>query len=132
MVKPVPAPAPVEARESKPDNGNHEREVEQALKAWASAWSKKDLDGYFAAYARDFDAGKSRKAWEEERRARINGKRNISVAVSAVKVTVSGNKATVRFRQDYKADSLNVSSGKRMDMVRSGNNWLIVKESTGS
>lgn len=122
----------MEARESKPDNGNHEREVEQALKAWASAWSKKDLDAYFAAYARDFDAGKSRKAWEEERRARINGKRNISVVVSSVKVTVNGNKATARFHQSYKADSLDVNSGKRVDFVRSGNNWLIVKESTGS
>lgn len=132
VAKPVPTPAPVEARETKPDTANQEREVEQALKAWASAWSKKDLDGYFAAYARDFDAGKSRKAWEEERRARIMGKRSISVLVSGVKVSLNGNKATVRFHQDYKADSLEVSSGKRVDMVRSGNTWLIVKESTGS
>ncbi len=127
-----PAPAPVEPRDTKPDTAGQEREVESALKAWASAWSKKDLDGYFAAYARDFDGGKTRKAWEEDRRARITGKRSISVVLSDVKVSVKGNKASVRFHQEYKADSLNVSSGKRVDMVRSGNTWLIVKESAGS
>lgn len=90
------------------------------------------MDGYFAAYARDFNGGKTRKVWEQERRDRITGKRNISVKISNIKIDVNGNKATARFHQDYKADSLSVSSGKRVDLVRSGNNWLIVKESAGS
>lgn len=132
VVKPAPAPAPAPVAEPKNDNAAQEREVESALKAWASAWSKQDMDGYFAAYAKDFNGGKTRKAWEQERRDRITSKRNISVKISGIKVDVSGNKATVRFHQDYKADSLSVSSGKRMELVRSGNNWLIVKESAGS
>jgi predicted type IV restriction endonuclease len=49
-----------------------------------------------------------------------------------LRVDVNGNKATATFRQEYKADSLSVSSGKRLDLVRSGNTWVIVKESTGS
>jgi tetratricopeptide (TPR) repeat protein len=124
---PAPAPAPVEA---KAEAG--EREVESALQAWAAAWSKKDLNGYFAAYSRDFNGGKSRKAWEQERRERIQGKRSISVKLSRIDISVNGNKATARFHQDYKADSLSVSSGKRVDLVRSGGEWVIVKESTGS
>lgn len=122
-----PAPAPVEAKAEAA-----EREVESALQAWAAAWSKKDLNAYFAAYSRDFNGGKSRKAWEQERRERIQGKRNISVKLSKISVSVNGNKATARFRQDYKADSLDISSGKRIDLVRSGGEWVIVKESTGS
>lgn len=90
------------------------------------------MDGYFAAYARDFNGGKTRKSWEQERRDRITSKRSISVKISGIKVDLNGNKATVRFHQDYKADSLSISSGKRMELVRSGNNWLIVKESAGS
>lgn len=125
--KPTPAPAPVEAKAEAA-----EREVEAALQAWATAWSKKDLNGYFAAYSRDFNGGKSRKAWEQERRERIQGKRSISVQLSKIDVTVNGNKATARFRQDYKADSLNISSGKRVELVRAGGEWVIVKESTGS
>lgn len=126
---PVPAPAPAPA-EAKGDA--QEQAVESAVRAWASAWSRKDLDAYFAAYAGDFGGGKSHKAWEQERRDRITGKRSISVKVSDLEITVSGNKATARFRQDYKADSLNVSSGKRLDFVRNGNEWVIVKETSGS
>jgi tetratricopeptide (TPR) repeat protein len=140
-VKPAPAPAPVAVPtpvapapspvESKIEA--REREVESAVRAWAKAWSAKDMDGYIGAYARDFDGGKgNRKAWEQERRERINGKRSISVKISDLNVKIEGNKATARFRQDYRADSLNVSSGKRLDLVRNGNEWVIVKENSGS
>jgi ketosteroid isomerase-like protein len=128
---PAPAPAPTAApTEAKADASA--REVESALRAWAAAWSKKDLAGYFAAYSHDFTGGKTRKTWEQERRDRIQGKRSISVKLSDIDVTVSGNKATARFHQDYKADSLSISSGKRVDMVRTGGEWVIVKESSGS
>ena len=127
----VPAPAPAPAKQESEDAAA-ERDVAAAVRAWAEAWSRKDMGDYFAAYAKDFDGGKSRKAWEQERRERITGKRSISVKVSGLKVSVNGNKATAQFRQEYKADSLSVSSGKRLDLVRSGGNWVIVKESTGS
>ncbi|MEY2842228.1 MAG: hypothetical protein RI920_265 [Pseudomonadota bacterium] len=132
--KPAPAPAPVQAPapvEAKAERG--EKDVEGAVKAWANAWSKKDVDGYFAAYTKDFDGGKNgRRSWETERRDRINGKRSISVKLSDLRVTINGNKATATFHQDYRADSLTVSSGKKLELVRSGNNWLISKEGAGS
>jgi tetratricopeptide (TPR) repeat protein len=127
--KAAPAPAPT-AAEAKADA--REKEVESAIKSWAAAWSKKDLDGYFAAYARDFSPGKSHSAWEQERRSRIVGKRNISVKLSNISIEINGNKAFAHFRQEYKADSLSVGSTKKLDLVRSGNTWLIVKESAGS
>ena len=149
---PAPAPAPVvppvaaapkpAATEPKPadtkparadaDDSAREREIGNAVRAWADAWSRKDVDGYFGAYARDFNGGKTRKAWEQDRKERILGKRSISVKVSGLKVTVNGNKAVAQFKQDYNADSLSVTSGKRLELVRSGNGWLIAKESTGS
>lgn len=128
---PTPAPAPAPAKQESEDSAA-ERDVAAAVRAWAEAWSRKDMGDYFAAYAKDFDGGKSRKAWEQERRERITGKRSISVKISGLKVSVNGNKATAQFRQEYKADNLSVSSGKRLDLVRNGGNWVIVKESTGS
>jgi ketosteroid isomerase-like protein len=126
--KPTPAPAPVEAKADA-----REREVESAVRAWATAWSAKDMNGYLGAYAKDFDGGKgSRKAWEQERRERITGKRSITVKVSDLDIKVDGTKAVVRFRQDYRADGLNISGGKRLDLVRAGGEWVIVKESSGS
>ena len=91
------------------------------------------MAAYLAAYAKDFDTPgqQSRKAWEEERRSRIVGKSRINVKLSNLSVDVKGSKATAKFKQDYSADALNVSSRKRLDMARAGERWLIVRESTG-
>jgi hypothetical protein len=56
----------------------------------------------------------------------------IDVDVSDVTVSVTGDRASARFKQDYTSDSLSVTSRKTLDMVKSGNRWLIVRESTGS
>lgn len=129
-VTPTPAPAaPAPAAAT----SAAEKEVENAVKAWAGAWSAKDMNAYLAAYGKDFDTpGKqTRKAWEEDRRARIVGKSKISVKLSELSVDVNGSKATAKFRQDYSADTLHISSRKTLDMTKAGERWLIVRESTG-
>jgi len=107
--------------------------VEAAVRSWASAWSAKDLRAYFAAYAGNFQAPghPSRQSWEAERRSRITGKSSISVKISDLAVDIQGGKATARFKQDYSADTLNVSDRKTLSLERSGGRWLIVKETTG-
>ncbi|MDW5443205.1 tetratricopeptide repeat protein [Polaromonas sp. SM01] len=126
----APAPAPAAAT---PVSSAAEKEIENAVRAWANAWSSKDMATYLAAYGKDFDTpGKqSRKAWEEERRNRIVGKSRINVKLSNLSVAVKGNAATARFKQDYSADALNVSSRKTLDLAKAGERWVIVKESTG-
>jgi len=42
------------------------------------------------------------------------------------------SKAVAKFRQDYHADTLSVSSRKTLDLVKAGDRWVIVKESTGA
>ncbi|MDP3413777.1 MAG: tetratricopeptide repeat protein, partial [Polaromonas sp.] len=108
-----------------------QREVEAAVRGWAGAWSSKDMNAYLGAYASNFapPGGQARKAWESDRRARIEPRARIGVDVSNLEVTVEGDKATARFRQDYTSDTLNVTSRKTLDMVKSGNRWLIVRES---
>jgi len=109
------------------------REVEQAVHNWAAAWGDKNLKAYFAAYGRDFDpAGKqSRSAWEEERRARIEGKASISIKITDLQTLVRGNTALVKFRQDYRANGIAISSRKTLEMMRQGDNWKIVREAVG-
>ena len=126
----VPAAAPVAPAGA----ADAQREVEAAVRTWAGAWSSKDMNGYLGAYASSFapPSGQARKAWEADRRARIEPRARIGVDVSNLEVTVEGDKATARFRQDYTSDTLNVTSRKTLDMVKSGNRWLIVRESTGS
>ncbi len=128
----APAPAPT-APVAAASTGNS-RDVEAAVQAWAAAWSAKDMGAYLGAYGKEFDPpGKmSRKAWEDERRARIVGKSRITVKLTEVSVSVNGNRATAKFRQAYSADTLNVSSRKTLDLVKAGDRWVIVRESTGA
>jgi ketosteroid isomerase-like protein len=131
VAAPSPAPAPLSV--SAPASAAGSKDVEAAVHAWAAAWATKDMGGYLGAYGREFDPpGKmSRAAWESERRARIVGKNRISVKLSDVAVSVNGNKAVAKFKQAYSADALNVSSRKTLELVKSGDRWLIVRESTG-
>ncbi len=124
---PPPAPAPAVASDAN-------KQVEAAVRAWADAWASKDMAAYLGSYGQNFDTPgqQSRKSWEADRRARIVGKSSISVKLSNLTVDVEGSKATAKFKQDYSADSLNVSSRKTLDMAKVGERWLIVKESTGN
>lgn len=101
------------------------------MRAWARAWAAKDVKGYLAAYGKEFDppGNASRSAWETERRQRIGGKSKITLKLDSLTVSVNGDKAIAKFRQDYKADALAVSSRKTLDLVKSGDRWLIVRES---
>ena len=114
-------------------SGGVDKDVEAMVGNWAAAWSAKDMTGYLGSYGKDFDPpGKAdRKAWEEDRRNRIMGKSRISVKLADVAVSVNGNKAVVKFKQAYSADGLNVTSRKTLEMVKSGDKWVIVRESTG-
>ena len=110
-----------------------EKEIESTVLNWAATWSAKDMTGYLASYGKDFDPPGSvgRKAWEDDRRSRIMGKSRISVKLSDLVVAINGSKAVVKFKQAYSADSLNVSSRKTLELVKAGERWVIVRESTG-
>lgn len=109
------------------------KEVETAVRNWATAWSAKNMDAYLGSYGKDFDppGNVSRKIWEDDRRTRIMGKSRINIKLNDLSVSLNGNKATVKFKQAYSADSINVSSRKTLDLVKAGDRWVIVRETTG-
>jgi ketosteroid isomerase-like protein len=111
-----------------------EQAAQEAVLAWAKAWSAKDLASYLGAYSKEFTPpGKqSRAAWEEDRRKRIVGKSSISVKLDNLDVSISGNKAVAKFRQHYHAGALSVSSRKTLHLLKTGDRWQITKESSGS
>lgn len=126
-VKPAPAPAP------KPVNDAAAREAEAAVQNWVAAWSNKDLKGYFNAYSKDFtpSAGGSHSAWEAERRSRIEGKSKIAVRLEGLQVVVNGSKATAKFRQDYRANGIAISSRKTLELSKQSDGWKITREAIG-
>lgn len=122
-------PAPAEAKPA----ANASAEVEHAVKAWALAWSRRDVAAYVAAYAGDFTGqAASHKAWEQERRDRIVSKKSIQVAVSDLKISVNGDKATAKFRQTYESDALSTTSRKTLELARTAaGKWVIRREASG-
>jgi tetratricopeptide (TPR) repeat protein len=132
---PVAAVKPAAPAAVKPVATTDESDVVyDAVVAWAKAWGKKDVPAYLASYSKSFTTpnGESRKAWEQDRRARIEGKRSISVALEAPTVEMNGDKnATVKFRQIYKADSLSANSRKTLKLSKADGSWKITEETTG-
>lgn len=126
-------PAPAEVKAADKTVSLIEAEVTKALQNWARAWSNKDMRAYLASYASDFQlpGGMNRKAWEAERTQRIDKPGKLQVSVDDVKITINGDKATVRFRQRYVSATLKSSVGKTMVFAKSGSKWLIVQERVG-
>jgi len=122
-VKPVPA---VPAVAVDPDAA-----VLRSVKAWAQAWSAKDVDAYLAFYAADFKTpnGVPRAAWEDERRVRVAGPRSIKVSIRNPKVVRHDDRrAAVVFQQTYRSDRFQGRTRKTLEMVRIGDDWRIVDE----
>ncbi len=104
-----------------------------ALNAWVQAWSSRDLDTYFAAYADEFapEGGLTRAAWETQRRDRITRPQRISVKAQEPQfAALEGDRVRVSFRQEYESDAFSDSVTKVLELTRVGSGWKIVREYT--
>ena len=135
--EPAPKPAEVKtpetAKAASPVASAGDAEVSKALQAWASAWASKDVKAHLGFYASDFQTPNHmpRKAWESERTQRIDKPGKLQVTVDDIKISLAGDKATVRFRQHYSSTTLKSSTSKTMVFVKSGGKWLIQQERVG-
>jgi tetratricopeptide (TPR) repeat protein len=129
---PAAKPAPSAAAElaSSPSANS---QITDAVTQWAKDWSAKDVKGYLAHYAPDFELpkGESRDSWEKQRTERIERPKSIEVEAKVLAAEVSGNEATVKIRQSYKSDTLKSHSTKTLKLEKSGDRWLIKQERVG-
>lgn len=124
------APKPAAAAAAAAPAANAGADAEAALKAWARAWSARDVDAYAAAYTSDFKgSAPNHAAWLKERRTRIEARSRIEVGVSDIQVSVDGDRATVRFLQNYESDGPSARSRKSVTMQKVQGKWLIREES---
>jgi tetratricopeptide (TPR) repeat protein len=105
-------------------------EIAGIVRNWAAAWSRKDVTAYLSFYASDFQTpkGMARRAWEAERRQRIDKPGRLLVTVDDIRVSASGATVTARFRQRYASATFNSTTGKTLVFVKSGGRWLILQE----
>jgi tetratricopeptide (TPR) repeat protein len=137
--KPVPekAAAVEKSAPEKPvvsEGSEGSSEIIKVVNAWARAWSDKDVPAYLAFYANDFRApgDASRAAWEKARRERIGKPKTIHVAIANTKVSFSNaTHAKVSFKQSYHSDAIKTHTHKTLEMIKTGDRWLIHQEHVG-
>ena len=133
---PKPELKPAEKPTPKPENSGEadKKAVLNAVNGWANAWSTQDMKGYLGYYGNDFQTPKgiSRKAWADERHARIEGKNKIDIKIESPQVAIAGNTATVKFRQSYISNRFTANSRKTLVLMKQGGKWQIQQERTGS
>jgi len=120
----APAEKPVPAKAAGPD-------PVATVRAWAKAWSAKDVEAYLAFYAKDFKVpgGESRAEWEKVRRQRLAAPKHISVQIDAPKVSLDPDgRASVTFRQSYRSDVVKSTGTKTLSLVKSDGRWMIEQE----
>lgn len=102
-----------------------------AMEGWAQAWSAKDVDAYLAYYGQDFvpPGGRTRDAWEGQRRERLTAPEWIRVDVKDVRVTPrSPDRVTVRLVQHYASPGYQDKTLKRFTLVSRDGRWTIKSE----
>lgn len=140
---PVAAPAPAAkplalapAEDTKPAAtkaaaSNSNEEATKTVHDWAAAWSAKNANKYLAFYAKSFKTpnGESRSEWEAQRKERIAKPKSIRVEVKNVTVkAIDDNHVSVSFKQFYRANTAQISTGKTLELVKASGKWLINEE----
>lgn len=128
-----PEPAATNKSNDTSEAANENKRVADSVNQWAKAWANKDIDGYLSSYAQSFKTpdGLSRDAWEEMRKSRINKPQTISISINNLSVEIiDSTHAKAKFKQDYRAGSLVAKTPKTLDLVKSGQRWLIEQERT--
>jgi tetratricopeptide (TPR) repeat protein len=130
VAKPQVTEPPSPKSQSKPA-ADGKRELEEAVTAWAQAWSAQDVGKYLGFYGPAFKtpSGMSRADWEAQRKERIAKPGAIEVGISSLKISLKGgSQAETRFRQSYRSDQFKSNAWKTLIWERHGDQWLISEE----
>ncbi|MGA7748712.1 MAG: tetratricopeptide repeat protein [Gallionella sp.] len=114
-----------------PSENDESKQAQEAVMAWAAAWSSRDVPGYLSFYADDFKtpAGETRAVWEAARKDRLTAPKYIHVDIRILTIKfIDSNHASMKLNQSYKSSQLKSSGTKSLLMVKSGGKWLIQEE----
>jgi ketosteroid isomerase-like protein len=107
--------------------------IPDTLNAWAADWGRKDIDAYLKHYAADFQPAKGldRPSWAAQRKQRLSRPETISVTISGLEIKTTGDKASVRFTQIYRAGEQSLRETKTLELALRDGHWLIQQERIG-
>lgn len=105
--------------------------IHDLLQNWADAWSRQEVDPYFAFYAGTFlpENGQNWSQWRNDRLAQVVGVEGVDVSVYGTEAQVLGaDRVAVRFTERYRAAENASVTRKEMILVREGDVWSIKRE----
>jgi len=104
----------------------------QVVEAWRSAWSNRDLEAYFSAYADDFEVNDrfaSMDAWKAYKRWVIGKRASIQVSLENIKAyALSNGQVRIEFVQHFQADGYQSIDLKVLTLRQSDGGWKIINE----
>ena len=109
----------------------NQKSAENFLQRWARAWSNQDMNAYLTFYGESFipPGGKTRTAWEAQRRIRLTGPKKIMISLDDFQLTPQeNNRVRIAVVQRYESDLFVDRSKKVFDLQRTENGWTILRE----
>ncbi len=114
-----------------PAPAGNDPEIEQAVQAWARAWSARDAEAVLGFYSPGFlvPDGMRRATWEQLRRERIENPELLAVTVEGLRAERTGSETAVaRFLQVYDTPGYRAWVMKTVELALESGRWLIVDE----
>lgn len=105
--------------------------ITPTVEKWIAAWSKKDINGYFASYSDAFVPAQNlkRAQWETLREKRVSKQSNISIVAKNIMPNQCDSKTSqVSFTQEYDSLDYRDSSEKTLSMEYVNGQWKILSE----
>ena len=105
--------------------------VAAAVRGWADAWGRRDVESYLASYSASFQPGDgaSRSAWRGLRRRRLERPAWIRVEIEDLEIAWrDGGRAEARFRQSYESPLYADVVRKSLELVEEEGDWRIIAE----
>ena len=128
---PLPAPMPLASPASGTPPAAATPAIEPLVKAWAAAWTARDVKTYLSFYSPRFKPEQgSLAAWTKQRTQRIEKASNITVEVDKLNVkSVSPSTAEAQFIQRYGSKRTRDVMNKTLQYELENGQWKIVRES---
>ncbi len=118
-------------REAEAVSASSNDDLVGTVRAWAKAWSSKNIKAYLSYYAQGFrpSQGMSHREWAAVRRDRLKRPRFIRVKTRRFRVRMLGAEyASVIFLQSYESDRFADTIRKHLMFVREAGEWKILHE----
>lgn len=119
----TPAPTPISI----------EKEIQDTLDIWSSAWSNQDVNAYVTQYVQGYSPSKSLKhsTWVKRKKSSLVNPKFIKLKLSNLQINVRNNQqATAQFVQSYQSNTYQDTVIKKLTFTKEHGLWKIAKEQT--